>query len=88
MGVVKLQIRLEGLQNSDRIVVRVNAKAFEATPEKPRWIAADVPASAIAPGRNTLVVSFEDGCRVDCPLRNLMGLIHVEVPSSIRFSRN
>ncbi len=56
-----LRIRLEELQNCDRIAVKINGTPLDATGKKPRWLTADVPADAIVPGCNTLEVCFEDG---------------------------
>jgi len=58
---LRLRIRLDGLQDEDRIVVKMNGARVDASREDPQWLAGDVSAKAMKVGRNVLSVTFTDG---------------------------
>jgi hypothetical protein len=61
--VKKLQLRicLEGFQAGDQVDVTMNGTRLDALPEKPLWLAADVPPEAMRQGKNNLMVGYPSG---------------------------
>ena len=56
-----LRICLEGFQSDDQVDVTMNGTRLDALPEKPLWLAADVPPEAMRQGKNNLVVGYSSG---------------------------
>ena len=61
IGTLRLRICLAGSEPGDKVDVTMNGSQLAATPEKPLWIAADVPPGAMKRGNNSLVVTFASG---------------------------
>jgi len=47
--------------NRESFAVTMNGTKLDAIPEKPQWLVADVPASAMAHGNNFIAVRYRDG---------------------------
>ena len=58
---LRLRICLAGLEAADQVAVSINGTALAAQPEKPLWLAADVPPTAMSQGANTLTVRYDSG---------------------------
>ena len=56
-----LRICLSGLKVEDQVAVSINGTSLAVQPEKPLWLAADVPPAAMAQGANTLTVHYNSG---------------------------
>ena len=68
---LRLRIFLHGLQEGDQVEVTMNGTLLEALPEKPLWLAADIPPAAMKLGENDLVVRFASGTAETLEMRSV-----------------
>jgi len=61
INALRLRICLAGLRADDQLTVSINGHPVTATPEKPLWLVADIPAQAMKQGANTLTVRYRAG---------------------------
>ncbi len=58
---LRLRICLAGFEAGDKIIVNLNEAELSMAPEKPLWVAADVPPEVMRQGKNSLAVAFTSG---------------------------
>ena len=68
---LRLRIFLHGLQEGDQVEVTMNGTLLQALPEKPLWLAADIPPAAMKLGENDLVVRFASGTAETLEMRSV-----------------
>ena len=68
---LRLRICLTGLAADDQVAVSINGTALAAKPEKPLWLAADVPPAAMKQGKNDVTIGFVSGTAESLEMRSV-----------------